>query len=232
MVQMNFNCIVVISRLWNYKQFFAVEGTYECNAYTCSTLIFLFDYSCIWRQNFLWTKIDALTLTTSNYQQFVISMGIFKRLIWLSLSELSYAKVSIYIFVILRTKISFQSRTLQDKVIAIDSIKHKNMAGSTKLFQHLQKHYYHPMGIHMPQSNQRCVPNWRNLSTAFFLAQLFIGAFLFLLFEANSTFEYGTNFYTSISESCCLLYFYIQYCQMPNISKLIESCETFIESSK
>lgn len=106
------------------------------------------------------------------------------------------------------------------------------MAGSIKLFQHLQNHYYQAMGIYLPQPNQQCSPNWRNLSTVFFIGQLFIAALFFLLFKAKSTFEYGTNFYASISESCCLSYFFIQYCQMANISKLIESCEEFIENSE
>lgn len=106
------------------------------------------------------------------------------------------------------------------------------MAGSIKLFQHLQMSYFREMGIYIPQSNQRCSSNWRNLCTAFFIAQLFFAAFFFLLFKAKSAFEYGTNFYTSISESCCFSYFAIQYCQMTNISKLIESCEKFIENSE
>lgn len=108
----------------------------------------------------------------------------------------------------------------------------KNMAGRIKLFQHLQRYYFQAMGIFLSQSNQKCSPNWRNLSTAFFIAQLFLAAFAYLLFKANSTFEYGTNFYVSISESCCLSYFFIQYRQMPKISKLIESCEEFIEKSE
>lgn len=106
------------------------------------------------------------------------------------------------------------------------------MAGSIKLFQHLQRYYYKAMGIFLPQSNQKCSPNWRNLFTAFFIAELFFAAFAFLLFKAKTTFEYGTNFYASISESCCLSYFFIQYRQMPNIAKLIESCEKFIEKSE
>lgn len=106
-----------------------------------------------------------------------------------------------------------------------------NMAGSIKLFQYLQSYYYQAMGIHLPQSNQKCSANWRNLFAVFSIAILFLEAFAFLLFKAKTTFEYGTNFYTSISEYCCLLYFFIQYRQMPNISKLIESCEEFIEKS-
>lgn len=105
------------------------------------------------------------------------------------------------------------------------------MAGRIRLLQHLQRSYYQAMGIYLPQSNQKCLPNWRNLLTALFFAQLFFAALAFLVFEANSTFEYGTTFYTCISELCCLSYFYIQYRQMPNISSLIESCEHFIEMS-
>lgn len=111
-------------------------------------------------------------------------------------------------------------------------ILHKKMAGRIKLFQQLKHSYFEAMGIYLPHSTQKCSPNWRNALIAFFIAQLFVAAFVYLAYGADSTFEYGTDFYASVSESCCLSYFVIQYFQMPKITALIDSCEEFIEKSE
>lgn len=106
------------------------------------------------------------------------------------------------------------------------------MIGPIQLFQSLRQ-LYQTMGIYSPKApNQRVSFNLRILFFLFVYTQLFISSILFILFEAESTLEFGASFYAVLAELFCIWYFLIKMWQMPRISQLFAGFEVLIDKSK
>lgn len=106
------------------------------------------------------------------------------------------------------------------------------MVGPIRLFQSLRG-YYQMMGIYSPESsNQRYSINGRNSFFLFCYTQLLISSVLFLLFEAETTLEFGAAIYALLAESFCIWYFLMKMWRMPRILRLIDGFDAFMEKSK
>lgn len=106
------------------------------------------------------------------------------------------------------------------------------MVGPVRLFQNLRE-YYQTMGIYLPNSSIR--RHYLNQRNSFFLTcytQLLITSMLFLLFEAETTLEFGAALYAVLAESFCIWYFLIKMYKMPKILQLIDKFDAFMEKSK
>lgn len=106
------------------------------------------------------------------------------------------------------------------------------MAGSIKLFQFVQK-YNQIIGIYSSQSTT--MQGSINSTQAFFwisCAQIWFTIAAFLVFEANSMFDYGFEFFAFISIINGIAIYSIFIWQSQNTLKFIENCERFIEKRK
>lgn len=88
------------------------------------------------------------------------------------------------------------------------------------------------MGIEPPQPNQIHPFNVRNLSFILSLIMFCTSTLAFLIFRAKTLVECGICLYTSLSGLTLLVLISIGIWQEPNIFKLIEMREQFIEMSK
>lgn len=102
------------------------------------------------------------------------------------------------------------------------------MDGPIKLFQNVQN-FYHTMGI---KSNQYFSLNAKKLFFLLFITLGGISVTAYFIFEAKTIEEYGNSFYSAISNLYTLVDFIVTVWRMPDILKLIEKCEKFIENSK
>lgn len=105
------------------------------------------------------------------------------------------------------------------------------MAGKTKLFHSLRQ-LYQMLGIYSSETNQNFLFNWKIVFIASSMILFFIGSFAFFLWEAETVDDYGSSFYTSISQLCTTNYYLILVWRMPAILELFKNFEDFIESSK
>lgn len=105
------------------------------------------------------------------------------------------------------------------------------MAGSVKLYQTILK-CYDTTGVYSIQSNQSRPFNLR--SFIFLLANVlyFVSELTYILFRANTMLEYGFSVFLGLTTANASAQFMLTISRMPNILKLIEMCESFIESSK
>lgn len=106
-----------------------------------------------------------------------------------------------------------------------------NMA-AIKLFRRVQT-YFRALGLHAPSIvNKNCAFNRRNL----FFISVFVGPFCpvssYLIFKANTVYEYGITFYTSIILIHLIVDFAIIMCELGNILKLIKQYEIFLMKRK
>lgn len=102
---------------------------------------------------------------------------------------------------------------------------------SMKLF-HLVQNCYQTMGIYEPPQSNHLTIILRKL---FFILSMMLMLFSnigYFFYDANSISEYGNSFFTSNAQINTLIAYLISAWQMPNITKLIESYEKFIERSK
>lgn len=106
------------------------------------------------------------------------------------------------------------------------------MVGRIKLFQFTQT-VYQDMGICPSPSNQnhRSI-NWRNFSMLISLIQMFICSLLFLIIRAETITDAGISFYAANTEFFCAIFVVVNFHKMPNILKLIQKYEKFIENSE
>lgn len=105
------------------------------------------------------------------------------------------------------------------------------MAKSVELFKFLQKSYQ-TIGFYPSQTGQiGCSFNLKNLFILLSILQLFLSSLAFFLFEAHSLFDYGTSFYTSITNLFSLIILAIILWKMTDILMLIEKFEEYIEKS-
>lgn len=106
------------------------------------------------------------------------------------------------------------------------------MAGSIKLFQFYQE-CHQIIGIHPSQSNQRqSTSNWKNTVTLIAFGLMMPTTAAFIIFDAESMFQYGSAFFLLI---CIIAFgiFYLIFIQSREITyKFIVTCEKFIEKSK
>lgn len=100
-----------------------------------------------------------------------------------------------------------------------------------KLFQSVRK-FYQTIGIDLPQSNQKCLFNIKNVVPLLCTTHVFISALCAFLFEVKSIPEYGIAFYVSITGFSMTIFFFMIISNMPNIFQLIAGFEGFIEKSK
>lgn len=105
------------------------------------------------------------------------------------------------------------------------------MTSSLKLFQSVQE-FYQTMGIYSAQSNQLLSFNVKKVFFLFSITTTTISIGLFFLFKASTIQEYGSSLGGASADLYSLLDFVISVCQMPNILKLFELFEIFIEKSK
>lgn len=99
------------------------------------------------------------------------------------------------------------------------------MDGSVKLFRLVQK-YYQTMGIYPSQTI-----NWRNVIFLFAIFAQFMAISGFFLLQATSIPEYGSSFMGISSSLYSIVTFLLTLWRIPEILKLIQLCENFIEKS-
>lgn len=105
------------------------------------------------------------------------------------------------------------------------------MANQTKLFHSLRQ-LYQTLGIYPSEASQTYRFEWK---TIFFVAStglLFITSFAFFLFEAETVDDYGTSFYTSVSQCTQTSNIFIMIWRMPIIVELLKKFERLTELSK
>lgn len=106
------------------------------------------------------------------------------------------------------------------------------MTGAIKLFKFLQGCYC-LVGIDSPPPNRQSGSlNFKNLIVILFFVQYLAASFAFFLFKANSAYEYGYSFFNALTELTMLVYYPNIILKMPDILKLIERYEEFIEKSE
>ena len=99
------------------------------------------------------------------------------------------------------------------------------MDSSLKLFQLVQK-FYQTMGIY-----PSLTLNWKNLIFLLAMILQLIGLFAFFLFESTIISERGMVFFGITTNFYSLSDYSITLWRIPEILKLIELCEKFIEKS-
>lgn len=105
------------------------------------------------------------------------------------------------------------------------------MAGSIKLFQFVQK-FHRFIGIYPREPNQKHSTNWTQATCLISYAQYLCTTSAFLLFEANSLFDFGFVFFTLAAVVNCIAIYLIFIWQSQNTYEFIENCERFIEKSE
>lgn len=106
------------------------------------------------------------------------------------------------------------------------------MVGRIKLFRCVRR-LYKTMGILPPSKHpEKFSFNWRNLGICSSNLITLALEVVFLFFKAKSIQEYGLSFYACASLIWFEIDVSIMVLQMPNILKLMENLETFIELSE
>lgn len=104
------------------------------------------------------------------------------------------------------------------------------MAGAIKLFLFHQK-FNQMAGIFLTKSDQKSANAIRNI---FVICPALnaLAVAIFMVYEANSIFDYGYSFFMFISLTQCIILYLTFVWQSENILEFIQSCERFIEKSK
>lgn len=102
-----------------------------------------------------------------------------------------------------------------------------------RLFQTTQK-CFKAVGFYASpsQPNENCQFNWKNLYHLFAAVIMIVTVLGFLIFKAQTVYEYGITFYITISFSGLIIHYACIVCKMGKILKLIEVYEEFIERRK
>lgn len=88
------------------------------------------------------------------------------------------------------------------------------------------------LGIYPVQSNQSPSFNYKMPYILLSIASFFLASFTFFISEANSAMEYGMTFSDTLLDISSAIFYIVNMIRMPNIIKLIENCEDFIDKSK
>lgn len=119
-----------------------------------------------------------------------------------------------------------------NKNSAVSSVLVVNMAGSIKIFQLFRK-CHQTIGIHPPQPNQKQpLINWIKWIFVILQSQFLFAMVAFLVFDAESMFDYGLAFFLLISIMNTIVVSLIFIWQTENTEKFIKNCEEFIAESK
>lgn len=104
--------------------------------------------------------------------------------------------------------------------------------GKLKLFRSVQK-FQHIQGFY-PQSrlSQHSPYNGRNLCFQLCVLQMFLSATAFLLFKAQSMYDYGLTLYASLTEALTFVCVTATLRKTTETYELIENMENFIAKSK
>lgn len=105
------------------------------------------------------------------------------------------------------------------------------MARTLILFQFIRKSY-HLLDIDLDQSQKNHQFNLKILLTLLCMILVFVATSAFILFEAETTQDYGACFTAFFMEVFITIFFIINLVKMPKIINLIEMMESFIEESK
>lgn len=107
------------------------------------------------------------------------------------------------------------------------------MTRTIKLFRDVRK-FYRMVGIHPSKSKHHHQHrfNVKNSLSSVFLALFSISIAWYLLFEANTTDEYGQCFTGFVSVIEISVYFIVNFSKIESILKLIKKFEEFIEMSE
>lgn len=105
------------------------------------------------------------------------------------------------------------------------------MAGSTKLFHFLQE-YHQFIGFKLSESNQKKYSiGSRNVIFLTSLGQTAFTTFVFLMFKAESMFDYGFSYFMAITYTNGIAVYLLFMSELKNTRKFIKNCEGFIEKS-
>lgn len=120
---------------------------------------------------------------------------------------------------------------MRDIGLHISSMAYVTTMEKLKLFQSVKK-FQQIQGICPPSPHQRTPFNGRNLFILFCFAQMFLSATAFILFEAQSMYEFGLTLYASLTELQTFTCFICILCKITKYFELIENMENFIAKSK
>lgn len=107
------------------------------------------------------------------------------------------------------------------------------MATSQNLFQFIQK-FYQTIGIYscVEKSLKKCAINPRNMIILILLTLYTLTMVAFLLFDAETMFDYGFGFYAIIAIINFILNYLLFIWKFEKTVIFIENCTEFIEKSK
>lgn len=105
------------------------------------------------------------------------------------------------------------------------------MFGRIELFRCVRR-LFKSIGIVPSKHSEHFAFNWRNLFISSSILIMLVLQVEFFFFEAKSIQEYGLSFYGCVSLILFVFDAAIIVWQMPNILKLMENLEKFIELSK
>lgn len=105
------------------------------------------------------------------------------------------------------------------------------MASSIRVFQFIQK-FQRFFGIYQPQPHQEEYSlNFKNKIFLIAFAPYGLTVIAFLVFEANSIFDFAFAFIALVSIAYSILTYLLFIWQAENTVQFIENCEKFIEKS-
>lgn len=121
---------------------------------------------------------------------------------------------------------------MSDQIQMVSLLSIATMDSPLKLFQ-VVKTILRIIGIYSSEPNpKQCSVNARNTIFLICNAQITFTTFAFLLFEADSLFDYGFGFFASISLINCTVIYLLFMGRYENTMNFIETCEKFVEKSK
>ena len=88
------------------------------------------------------------------------------------------------------------------------------------------------LGIYPPPKDHHQPFNVKNTFSLVSMTLVFISTLAYFLIEADSVAEYGSCFYSYITNLEFLAFFVVNFTKMQSILKLIEKLEEFIEKSE
>lgn len=101
-----------------------------------------------------------------------------------------------------------------------------------KLFCNVHK-YFKAMGFYAPsQPNVYCPVNRKNVFHMFAVTGSIIPPSGFLIFKAQSVYEYSNTFYVTVAMTTITVEYIVYFCKMRSIINLIEHFQDFIEKRK
>lgn len=105
------------------------------------------------------------------------------------------------------------------------------VANQTILFHSLRQ-LYQRLNMYSPETNRTHPFSWKIVFAVSSILILFITSVAFFLWEAETLDEYGTSFYSSVTQLSTAFYFIVVVWRMPTILNLLKNFDEFIESSE